>query len=81
MTSLLALMTVGIASAQTTASLDNGVSLALGTGGLTPATARFDPAVLNYYREGSFNSAFVEACMQDPWSTPFMMEVVQNEAV
>ncbi len=74
-------MCLGMVVPQTTASLDNALTLVLGTAGLTQATARFDPAVLGYYREGSFGSGYVDGCMQDPWSLPFMMEVVQADSV
>lgn len=66
---------------QTEVSLDNVFSLTLGTAGLNQQSALFDPSIAAFYKQGRFASPFYEACFVNPWRTPFMIGVAQDEAV
>jgi hypothetical protein len=58
-----------------TASLDNRFDDALGVAGLSTKTARFDPGILSLYAQGEFESLFFRALNENPWRTPFYMEM------
>ncbi|HCM74238.1 MAG TPA: hypothetical protein PLS15_02205 [Fimbriimonadaceae bacterium] len=48
---------------------------ALGAVGLNTQTARFDPSMLSFYREGEFAMPIYEGLMGNPWNAPFLMDM------
>ncbi|MFO0090371.1 MAG: hypothetical protein ACK538_01320, partial [Armatimonadota bacterium] len=48
---------------------------ALGVVGLNTQTARFDPSMLSFYREGEFAMPIYEGLMGNPWNAPFLMDM------
>jgi hypothetical protein len=54
------------------ATLDESFRAALGAARLTTQSARFDPSILPFYRQGEFQTPLYEAAYQDPWRAPFL---------
>lgn len=61
------------------APFESDVELALGTVGLSGKTAVFDEGMLKLFRYGEFTSPFYDACLENPWRTPFLADSVRRE--
>ncbi|MFN8218896.1 MAG: hypothetical protein U0S12_02030 [Fimbriimonadales bacterium] len=59
--------------------IDREIETALGVAGLSSQTARFDPAWLNFYGQGEFQTPLFQAVMAEPWKLPFVAEVSRRE--
>jgi hypothetical protein len=46
---------------------EEAFKVALGTAGLTPESARFDPAILDFYRQSEFSSSLFQVLQANPW--------------
>ena len=64
--------------AQSAPSLDNRFDDALGVAGLSTKTARFDPGLLSLYGQGEFATVYFSALQENPWRTPFYMEMTRR---
>lgn len=64
-----------ISIAQTGPSLDNRFDDALGVAGLSTKTARYDPGILAQFSQGAFATQYFDAVYENPWRTPFYMEM------
>lgn len=53
-------------------SLDESFASALATAGLTTTTAKFDPGMVDIYRQGEFPIPLYLAINENPWRMPFM---------
>lgn len=60
-------------------SLDEAFRIALGKAGLSPQAARFDPSIVPFYRQAEFTIPFFNACYDDVWRIPFLMETQKRE--
>jgi hypothetical protein len=68
---------IGIAAQGGDAALE--LEAALGSAGLTTATARFDPNILRFYRKAEFTTPLFEALNENPWRAPWIMDVKRRE--
>jgi hypothetical protein len=71
---LVALATTGHSQAASEP-LDSAFDLALGTAGLSSATARFDENIVSFYRQSRGATQLFNSCYNDPWLTPFIVDV------
>lgn len=55
--------------------------IALGQAGLSTATARWDDGILGFYRQSDKPTALYGPCYQDPWRTPFYLEMLRKQAM
>lgn len=60
-------------------SLDADFEVALGAAGLTTKTARFDPNLLGFFRQGEFTTTLYNAAHENPWRIPFFAENLRSE--
>ncbi|MCH8979717.1 MAG: hypothetical protein IH945_10825, partial [Armatimonadetes bacterium] len=67
--------TLGFFTTQAPVSLDNRFDDALGVAGLSTKTARFDPGILSLYSQGEFATTLFKACHENPWRTPFYLDM------
>lgn len=79
MLNLATALTLSLIGAQTATSLDNEFDVALGSAGLSRATAKFDQTMLPFYRQGEFATPLFEACFESPWRVPFIMEMHRRQ--
>ncbi|MBX3097253.1 MAG: hypothetical protein KF812_10355 [Fimbriimonadaceae bacterium] len=49
--------------------------VALGAVGLTTSSARFNPGMMAYYRDGEFSLPLYHSLIDNPWGVPFTMEM------
>lgn len=73
-----AAVTISLA-AQTPLSLDNDFGVALGTAGLTPATARFDAGLLRMFEQPGFRTPLFATLHADPWRSPFYAAMFRRQ--
>ncbi len=66
---------LALSIAQSGTSLDNRFDDALGVAGLTTKTARYDPGILAQFSQGAFATQYFDAVYENPWRTPFYMEM------
>ncbi|MCG9895294.1 MAG: hypothetical protein MH204_07455 [Fimbriimonadaceae bacterium] len=59
--------------------LDDALRSALGLARLSPATARFDPSILEFYRQGEFANPMARAATDDPWRASFLVSGVRRQ--
>lgn len=72
----LALLAAALSFGQaTSAPLDSAFDLALGTAGLTTATARFDEDIVSFYRESRGATQLFKSSYSDPWLMPFFVDM------
>jgi hypothetical protein len=62
-------------------SLEETVRGALGAARLTEQSARFDPSILPFYRQGEFEMPVYQAAYGNPWRTPFLMSAPRRQLV
>lgn len=72
-------LTIGLVTAQAPPSLDNEFETVLGMAGLSTKTARFDPSMLRFFRQGEFMAPLYESCYQDPWRIPFFADMWRRQ--
>jgi hypothetical protein len=59
--------------------LDADIEVALGTAGLTPKTARFDPTILRFFQAGEFRTPLFSALHEDPWRAPWIVDPFRRQ--
>src|SRR5262249_46282657 len=60
--------------------IEQDFDVALGLAGLTRATAGWDEGILGFYRQSDKPASLYTQCYQDPWRTPFYMDMLRRQA-
>lgn len=79
MLSLIPAMTVALALSAAPPTLDADIETALGTAGLNPKTARFDPMILRFFQSGEFRTPLFSAMHEDPWRAPWFVDPFRRQ--
>lgn len=67
------------AQASASPGLEDAFRTGLGAAGLSTASARFDPSILPFYRQGEFESPLYRAAYDDPWRVPFLLSAPRRQ--